>query len=229
MATAGLRIAKAGPATIGGIRPSKRSPVSGKSAETAANQDAPRRRRGGRRDALFARRQLPTIAFRCQQGRRPGDRSTGGPSGLSMTSTTAGSSRQVAIAGPIAVRSMRTLREAASDLGEIVPTLAPFTADRSARSNVGDGKKGPDRAKRNNKNRSVGLQRRMTGKRDGCRAGTGARSAQITAAAGKTARQQHVRSARHFAGARDRQRFPRCVAYRWCRCCWSQDLHRHVP
>jgi hypothetical protein len=42
-----------------------------------------------------------------------------------MISTMAGSSSQPVIVGPIAVRSMRTLREAASDLRETVPTAVP--------------------------------------------------------------------------------------------------------
>jgi hypothetical protein len=41
----------------------------------------------------------------------------------------AGSSSQP-VAGPIAVRSMRTLREAASDLRETVPTAVPEVCDR---------------------------------------------------------------------------------------------------
>ncbi len=40
------------------------------------------------------------------------------PSGLSITSTTAGSSRNVAMAGPSAVRNMRALREDTSDRKE---------------------------------------------------------------------------------------------------------------
>jgi hypothetical protein len=42
----------------------------------------------------------------------------------------AGSSSQHVIVGPIAVRSIRTLREAASDLREIVLTAVPEVCDR---------------------------------------------------------------------------------------------------
>ena len=42
----------------------------------------------------------------------------------------AGSSSQPVMAGPIAVRSMRTLREAASDLRQTVPTAVPEVCDR---------------------------------------------------------------------------------------------------
>jgi hypothetical protein len=55
-----------------------------------------------------------------------------------MTSTTAGSSSQAVIAGPIAVRSIRTPREAASNFRKTVPTVAPAARDRATRSNVGD-------------------------------------------------------------------------------------------
>jgi hypothetical protein len=55
-----------------------------------------------------------------------------------MTSTMAGSSSQPGIVGPSAVRTMRTLREAASDLRETVPTAIPDVCDRLARSNAGD-------------------------------------------------------------------------------------------
>jgi hypothetical protein len=54
----------------------------------------------------------------------------GRPSGLSMISTMVGSSSQPVIVGPIAVRSMRTLREAASDLRETVSTAVPEVCDR---------------------------------------------------------------------------------------------------
>jgi hypothetical protein len=42
----------------------------------------------------------------------------------------AGSSSQPVMTGPIAVCSMRTLREAASDLRETVPTAVPEVCDR---------------------------------------------------------------------------------------------------
>ena len=42
----------------------------------------------------------------------------------------AGSSSQPVIVGPIEVRSMRMLREAASDLRETVPTAVPEVCDR---------------------------------------------------------------------------------------------------
>ena len=51
-----------------------------------------------------------------------------------MISTMAGSSSQPVIVGPIPVRSMRTLREPASDLRETVPE----GCDRLVRSNAGD-------------------------------------------------------------------------------------------
>jgi hypothetical protein len=47
------------------------------------------------------------------------------PSGLSMTSMTAGSSSHVAIADPSAVRSMRVPREIASGRRECAPMCAP--------------------------------------------------------------------------------------------------------
>jgi hypothetical protein len=65
------------------------------------------------------------------------------PSGLSITSTTAGSSGQAVIA--IAVRSIRTLREADSDLGETIPTRAPFLATAQDDRMSGTIKKTQDR------------------------------------------------------------------------------------
>jgi hypothetical protein len=47
----------------------------------------------------------------------------------SMTST-------IPAFGPIAVRSMRTLREAASDLRETVPTAVPEVCDRLGRGQM---------------------------------------------------------------------------------------------
>jgi hypothetical protein len=47
------------------------------------------------------------------------------PSGLSITSTTAGSSRNAAMSGPSAVRSMRAPRVTASALDDAVPILPP--------------------------------------------------------------------------------------------------------
>jgi hypothetical protein len=53
-----------------------------------------------------------------------------------MISTMAGSSSQPVIVGPIAVRSMRTLREAASGLRETVPTAVPKVCDRLGRGQM---------------------------------------------------------------------------------------------
>jgi hypothetical protein len=91
--------------------------------------------------AVISRQSLPGVSQALGQPIDPQ-----GPSGLSMTSTMAGSSSQAVIAGPIAVRSMRTLREVASDLREIVPTVAPVAHDRSTRSMSGTIKKTQDQA-----------------------------------------------------------------------------------
>jgi hypothetical protein len=55
-----------------------------------------------------------------------------------MISTMTGSSGQPVIVRPIAVRSRRTLCEAASDLRETVSTAVPEVCDRLVRSNAGD-------------------------------------------------------------------------------------------
>jgi hypothetical protein len=93
--------------------------------------------------AVFRRQSLPGVAeapVRRSIHRRP--------SGLSMISTMAGSSSQPVMAGPIAVRSMRTLREAASDLRETVPTAVPEVCDRLGRGQMpGTIKKTQDRGK----------------------------------------------------------------------------------
>jgi hypothetical protein len=58
------------------------------------------------------------------------------PSGLSMTSTMAGSSSQLVIAH-IAVRTMPMLRDAASGLTRTDPIFVPEVCDRLGRSNAG--------------------------------------------------------------------------------------------
>src|SRR6202023_437715 len=65
------------------------------------------------------------------------DRNVPHPSGLSMTSTMAGSSSQFAIAGPKAVRNMRAPRAVASLLRASAPTVAPHL-DHPTRSISGD-------------------------------------------------------------------------------------------
>src|SRR5215472_8130983 len=83
--------------------------------------------------AVFRRQSLPGSL------RPPAKRSIHSrPSGLSMISTMAGSSSQASIACPIAVRSIPMPREAASELGETVPTAVPEICDRLVRSNSGD-------------------------------------------------------------------------------------------
>ncbi|WP_407190083.1 hypothetical protein [Bradyrhizobium centrosematis] len=59
------------------------------------------------------------------------------PSGLSITSTIEGSSRNEAIAGPSAVRSMRAPREKASEWIEVTATTAPV--ERQSQNAIDDG------------------------------------------------------------------------------------------
>ncbi len=94
------------PATTGGSRPSNRSPVSGSSAETIgrAGVDLQPQMRGDQADDA-----LGILAGKLEPSRDPPSarRSTqSAPSGLSMTSTTCGSSSAAAIAGPSALRSI---------------------------------------------------------------------------------------------------------------------------
>ncbi|MCY1303111.1 hypothetical protein D9M70_528030 [compost metagenome] len=110
-----LRRAKVGPATTGGSTPSKRSPVSGSSALSSGLL-----RCTSWPTCAATRRMIrsPSPAASVPNLERPAERrsSQSTPSGLSITSTTSGSSRAAAISGPIAVRSMcvRRFREAAA-------------------------------------------------------------------------------------------------------------------
>ena len=71
--------------------------------------------------------------------RTRGKRSRAGPSGLSITSTIEGSSRNVAIAAPSAVRSMRAPREKASEWSGVTATIVPVEGQsRDATSNGDD-------------------------------------------------------------------------------------------
>src|SRR5258708_21257353 len=86
---------------------------------------------------------------------------------VSITSTTAGSSSQLAIAGPSAVRSMRAPREIASVRSESAATIAPVLRDHIAWSNYRDDYKGPATGKRNKDVGVVVCWRRKTGVRRG--------------------------------------------------------------
>ena len=108
--TARLRNAKAGPGAAGGKMPSKRSPVSGSSALSSG---LPRCTSTPTCAATNRMMRSPSASeSSAPSGARPDDsRSTHSVrSGLSMTSTTSGSSRAAAMTGPIAVRSMAIRR-----------------------------------------------------------------------------------------------------------------------
>ena len=81
----------------------------------------PRRRHDVRQGERCARRQSATE--RAPVSDSPADRRSihSRPSGLSITSTTAGSSRNAAMSGPSAVRSMRAPRVTASALHDAFP------------------------------------------------------------------------------------------------------------
>src|SRR5258708_22098043 len=86
---------------------------------------------------------------------------------VSITSTTAGSSSQLAIAGPSAVRSMRAPREIASVRSESAATIAPVLRDHITWSNYRDDYKGPGTSQRNKDVGVVVRWRRKTGVRRG--------------------------------------------------------------
>jgi hypothetical protein len=119
-----LRSAKAGPGAAGGKMPSKRSPVSGSSAD---------------RSGWPRWTSAPTWAATRRMMRSPSASDSSTPigarpdesrsihkvrSGLSMISTTSGSSSAAAISGPIAVRSiwMRRSRATAAKEGTALMT-----------------------------------------------------------------------------------------------------------
>src|SRR6516225_4847860 len=99
-------MAKHGAVTIGGTRPSKRSPLSGSSAETIGALSCTSRRMcvatrrmmrsasAGSTRSPVSMRPMPTLSSHSR------------PSGLSMTSMTRGSASAAAMAGPKAVRSI---------------------------------------------------------------------------------------------------------------------------
>ncbi len=112
-----LRRAKAGPGAAGGKMPSKRSPVSGNSADSSG---WPRCTSAPTWAATSRMMRSPSASDSSTPiGARPEEsRSTQRVrSGLSMTSTTSGSSSAAAISGPIAVRSiwMRRSSDVAAD------------------------------------------------------------------------------------------------------------------
>ena len=101
-----LRSAKAGPGAAGGRMPSKRSPVSGSSADSSG---WPRCTSAPTWAATRRMIRSPSASGSSTPiGARPDDRRSTQRvrSGLSMISTTSGSSSAVAISGPIAVRSI---------------------------------------------------------------------------------------------------------------------------
>lgn len=109
--TAGLRMAKAGARTMGGSRPSNRSPVSGSSAEMRGRVSSTSCPTWWA--TSLTTRSPSAGSSRCGVSSRPlvNRSNQTRPSGLSMTSTTSGSDSAARSAGPKAVRSIFRLRD----------------------------------------------------------------------------------------------------------------------
>ncbi|ERU54776.1 hypothetical protein Q015_01410 [Pseudomonas aeruginosa BWHPSA002] len=126
-----LRSAKAGPGAAGGKMPSKRSPVSGNSADssgwprcTSAPTWAATRRMIRSPSASDSSTPIGARPLESRSTQRV-------RSGFSITSTTSGSSSAAAISGPIAVRSIwmrRSSDVALMDCGTALMTHAPALA-----------------------------------------------------------------------------------------------------
>src|SRR5215475_10205641 len=124
MRSAGLRTAKQGAAATGGMMPSKRSPLSGSSAETIGAWSVTSRRTCAA--TMRTMRSASAAPMRSPLSCRPTPLRSihRRPSGLTISSITVGSASAAAMLGPKAVRSICRRRPCASSVPAVVMTSA---------------------------------------------------------------------------------------------------------
>src|SRR5690349_5561837 len=163
MTSAGLRTAKQGAVATGGITPSKRSPVSGSSAETMGVWSLTSRRTWAA--TMRTMRSASAAPMRSPLSSRPTTARSihRRPSGLTITSMTVGSASAAAMLGPKAVRSICRRRPCASSVAKTVTSLivVSFEFDKRAvaflRGSIGLGVRRRTRRRKRSEQVRVGV------------------------------------------------------------------------